>query len=94
MTGIRRYRLLHTLLERMGQMEIPLKLGKRLKDIEQTPAATFGAGRQTATLHFEDGSSHEADLVVGYDGLRSLTREVVKGREEPPPRWGSRVGHS
>lgn len=38
------------------------------------------------TLEFEDGSSFEADLVVGCDGLRSKTRAIIKGREEAPPR--------
>eukprot|EP00878_Enallax_costatus_P013735 GHUV01014364.1.p1 GENE.GHUV01014364.1~~GHUV01014364.1.p1 ORF type:complete len:233 (+),score=45.29 GHUV01014364.1:337-1035(+) len=87
MTGIRRYRLLNALLEHMRQMDIPLKLGKQLADIQQdTSKAGSASGKQVATLLFRDGSSYEADLVVGCDGLRSTTRTVIKGKDEPPPR--------
>lgn len=33
--------------------------------------------RNGVTLHFEDGSTHRADLVVGADGVRSVVREVL-----------------
>ncbi|KAG6862527.1 hypothetical protein C0995_000075 [Termitomyces sp. Mi166 len=31
-------------------------------------------------LHFADGSTYEADLVIGADGIRSVIREFVPGR--------------
>lgn len=37
-------------------------------------------------LHFQDGGSFEADLVVGCDGLRSQTRAILRGGTEVAPR--------
>lgn len=70
--GFRRSRLRSALLQRMEQAGLPLQLGKRLCDIHQAP------GAPTATVAFEDGSTYEADLVVGMDGLRSTTRSIMR----------------
>src|SRR5262245_32207935 len=40
-------------------------------------------------LVFENGARHEADIVVGADGIRSKVREMVLGPE--PPRFTGRV---
>jgi 6-hydroxynicotinate 3-monooxygenase len=40
-------------------------------------------------LVFANGARHEADIVVGADGIRSKVREVVLGAE--PPRFTGRV---
>jgi 6-hydroxynicotinate 3-monooxygenase len=45
-----------------------------------------GAG---VRLVFENGARHEADIVVGADGIRSKVREVLLGPE--PPRFTGRV---
>eukprot|EP00879_Flechtneria_rotunda_P027080 GHRR01028945.1.p1 GENE.GHRR01028945.1~~GHRR01028945.1.p1 ORF type:complete len:165 (+),score=50.51 GHRR01028945.1:798-1292(+) len=106
MTGVRRFRLLNVLLDKMEQMGIPLEFGKRLVDIQQpdqqkaaaiataTASSSKSSGTSSTTsapagpavLHFQDGNAYEADLVVGFDGLRSRTRALLKGGNEPPPR--------
>ncbi|KAF8899139.1 salicylate hydroxylase [Infundibulicybe gibba] len=35
-------------------------------------------------LHFADGTTYEADLVIGADGIKSVTRDFVSGNVPPP----------
>ena len=49
--------------------------GKRLVGLEQDSASV--------RLAFEDGSSVEADIVIGADGINSMAREVLLGPELP-----------
>src|SRR5690606_28850566 len=51
-----------------------LHLRKRLVDVDDDGAA--------AVLRFEDGSTAEADLVVGADGARSTTRRLLLGYDD------------
>ncbi|WP_084169566.1 FAD-dependent monooxygenase [Paraburkholderia ferrariae] len=38
---------------------------------------------ERVALRFEDGSEAQADVVIGADGLRSRTREALRGFEKP-----------
>jgi 6-hydroxynicotinate 3-monooxygenase len=49
--------------------------GKRLLSLDQSGSAV--------NLAFDDGSSAQADIVIGADGLRSKTRELLHGAERP-----------
>jgi salicylate hydroxylase/6-hydroxynicotinate 3-monooxygenase len=60
-----------------------IHLSKRLVGLEQR------AGR--LTLAFEDGTRHEADAVVGADGLHSVVRGLILGPERP--RFSGRVAY-
>jgi 2-polyprenyl-6-methoxyphenol hydroxylase-like FAD-dependent oxidoreductase len=60
-----------------------LHLGKRLVGLDQ-------AGSRV-TLRFEDGTQHEADAVIGADGLHSVIRELMLGPENP--RFSGRVAY-
>ena len=60
-----------------------IHLNKRLVGLEQR------AGR--VTLSFEDGTRHEADAVVGADGLHSEVRGLILGPERP--RFSGRVAY-
>lgn len=52
-----------------------LQLGKRLADISESPSGVC--------LSFADGSSAEADIVIGADGINSRLREILLGPERP-----------
>jgi 6-hydroxynicotinate 3-monooxygenase len=52
-----------------------LELGKRLVDLKETTSG--------AVLTFADGSTDEADIVVGADGINSRLREILLGPEPP-----------
>ena len=49
--------------------------GKKLVGLDQDASS--------AQLAFEDGSSAEADIVIGADGINSMAREVLLGPEQP-----------
>jgi salicylate hydroxylase len=51
--------------------------GKRLKSLEQD-----GEGGK-CVMHFEDGTSAEADAVIGCDGIKSKTRQLMHGLGHP-----------
>ena len=56
--------------------DIPVVLGARCTGVAtSTPAPA---------LRFEDGSSVEADLVIGADGIRSAVRRSIAPREDAP----------
>jgi 6-hydroxynicotinate 3-monooxygenase len=50
-------------------------LGKKLISLEQSESGV--------TLGFADGSRAQADVVVGADGVHSVVRELIVGREQP-----------
>lgn len=52
-----------------------LHMSKRCVQVEQRG--------HSAAVVFADGSSHEADLVIGCDGIRSVVRKSVFGGEGP-----------
>lgn len=53
------------------------EFGKRLTAVSRDDA------RGKTTLNFADGSSVEADAVIGCDGIRSICREIVLGKDNP-----------
>ncbi|KAI1327713.1 hypothetical protein F5Y16DRAFT_184249 [Xylariaceae sp. FL0255] len=34
-------------------------------------------------LHFQDGSSHDCDILIGADGIRSTVRKLILGEDDP-----------
>ncbi|MGB2598683.1 MAG: FAD-dependent monooxygenase, partial [Pseudolabrys sp.] len=65
---------LHDALASAVPAEI-VHLGKKLVGLDQ-------AGGQV-TLRFEDGTSVNADAVIGADGVHSIVRDIVVGPDEP-----------
>jgi salicylate hydroxylase len=60
-----------------------VQFGKRLEEIDQTG--------ERVVLRFEDGTTAEADAVIGCDGVKSKVREVMVGGRE---KYGARCGYS
>lgn len=54
-----------------------LHAGKKLARIE-----TNDVSRPVFALFFEDGSSHQSDIVIGADGIRSHVRRAVLGEQD------------
>lgn len=44
--------------------------------------AAVGQSRDAVTVTLDDGQVHEADLLIGADGIHSVIREIVFGPEE------------
>jgi len=63
--AIHRATLHEILLKRLEGM--PIYLGKRLSNIIQN--------ENKVVLSFEDGSTHESDIVIGADGIHSVVRK-------------------
>lgn len=63
-------------------------MDKRLKSLTQTSAGGF-------TLIFEDGSQVDADAVVGADGVKSKTRQLLLGEDNPDsyPKYSGEFGY-
>lgn len=72
--GVHRAHFLDELLKLIP--ESTSKLGKRLVDIT---SATDGS--QDVVLHFADGTTAQHSAVVGCDGIKSKSREVLLGPE-------------
>ena len=49
-----------------------------------TSVTSTSTGR-TSTIHFADGTTYEADVVIGADGIRSVTRNFVIGKDDAKP---------
>ncbi|MGE0745112.1 MAG: FAD-dependent monooxygenase [Rhodospirillales bacterium] len=52
-----------------------LRLGKRLADLDETAGGM--------RLSFADGTTADADIVIGADGINSRVREILIGEEQP-----------
>ncbi|ERS94898.1 hypothetical protein HMPREF1624_08796 [Sporothrix schenckii ATCC 58251] len=77
---------------------IPLTMGREVVAYEEPePAprpgatnatdatdATDGRTRKRVVVHFADGTTDDADLVVGADGIKSRARELVLGFADAP----------
>lgn len=53
------------------------EFGKRLADLSRNEA------RGKTIMKFADGSAAEADVVIGCDGIKSVCREFVLGKDNP-----------
>ncbi|GAA3397484.1 FAD-dependent oxidoreductase [Cryptosporangium minutisporangium] len=75
---IRRADLYRALRDEAVRRGVPVEYGKSLVGVEQTPDGV--------RARFADGSEAQGDLLVGCDGLHSLTRTVIDP-DAPAPRY-------
>jgi FAD-dependent urate hydroxylase len=78
---IKRARLYRTLYQQAADCGIQVEFGKRLRDA--TPTADGGV-----LAHFADGTQAAGDLLVGADGVHSVTRQLL----DPAAPTGRYVG--
>jgi FAD-dependent urate hydroxylase len=78
---IKRARLYRTLYQQAADRGIPFNYGKRLRDA--APTADGGV-----LAHFADGTQAAGDLLVGADGVHSVTRQLL----DPAAPTGRYVG--
>lgn len=64
------------------------RFGKRLTDITRA-----NDGSNDAVLHFADGSEAQHSAVLGCDGIKSRTREIVLGKEEARPVFSGKYAY-
>lgn len=71
----------------IARTDLQFALLRRLDPEQVILGATCVSAEQTADevrLHFDDGCTVKADLLVAADGVRSVVRELVTGRAWPP----------
>lgn len=72
---VHRHDVHERLLDGCAAHGVPITTGKRIVDVEDLETR--------ARVRCEDGSEHEADVLVGADGLRSRVRRLI---DDAPPR--------
>lgn len=72
---LHRAHFLESLKERVP--DSALNLNKRLTSLTRT------ADRKAYTLHFEDGSETEADIIIACDGIKSVVRSLLDITDSP-----------
>jgi FAD-dependent urate hydroxylase len=76
---LKRGALGRSLREAAVRRGVPVEFGKKLAGIGVTP-------RHAAVAGFEDGTEAEGDLLIGCDGIHSVTRRLVFP-DAPEPRY-------
>ncbi len=75
---LKRAHLHRALHEEAARRGVPIEFSKRLVGAEVTPSGV--------RAQFEDGSHAVGDLLVGCDGVHSVTRTIIDP-DAPPPRY-------
>ena len=44
-------------------------------------------------VHFQDGSTHETDVVLGADGIKSTVREYITGIDDQRARFSNTIAY-
>jgi 2-polyprenyl-6-methoxyphenol hydroxylase-like FAD-dependent oxidoreductase len=67
------YRLRRSKFRELLAQELDIRYNKRLCDV------TYSEDGRSVTAHFTDGSSSTGSMLVGADGARSTTRQILLG---------------
>ena len=62
-------------------------MNKRLENLVRKPSGAY-------TLSFQDGTTTEADAVIGADGIKSAVRQILLGNDNPDayPKYSGEFG--
>lgn len=82
--AIKRGELNKILRDEVVSQGIKINWNKKLKNIEITP-------EKTVIAFFEDGTTIQGDLLVGCDGIHSITRQIILPKAPNPEYTGSFV---
>ena len=63
---------------------------KRCVSVTESPAGSTG---KPLTIHFQDGTSYDADVVLGADGVKSNVRDFVVGGEGKRLKFSNTVAY-
>lgn len=57
--------------------------GDRMHALKKLARVESNGDSSPVTLHFEDGTTHECDVLIGADGIHSVVRTAVLGQDDP-----------
>ena len=62
-------------------------MNKRIENLIEKPSGAY-------TLSFQDGTTTEADAVIGADGIKSTVRQILLGKDNPDayPKYSGEFG--
>jgi 2-polyprenyl-6-methoxyphenol hydroxylase-like FAD-dependent oxidoreductase len=64
--------------------DLPQERMHASKKLERVASSLCEDGStERLTLQFDDGTTHECDVLIGADGIRSLVRKTILGEEDP-----------
>eukprot|EP01133_Synstelium_polycarpum_P012619 gene12618-14811_t len=73
--GVKRSKLQSMLVDRVKEAGIEVHYGKKMVALEQDD--------NKVVVRFEDGTEETGSFAIGADGLHSLTRSILFGKEKP-----------
>ena len=85
--GCRRWRLQKVLYDAVQKAGIPIHFAKRTVRMERVPSSASSSSTDSSIIRliFADGTTHDADLLLAADGVKSVVRQCLtnNGTKQP-----------